>query len=152
MKTPDKETIALALAVAAAFLAWLTFWTNLKVRRVEWLSRLYESFYVRPELKAIRATLDYPGPKLDRLHYCIVSDPDNSAELEPLVDYLNFFEFIAVLKRMSQLSEKEIRLIFGYYLGELAKDSVVLKFCRDGGFKNLLALLGKLNDGKQYEP
>jgi len=42
MKTPDKETVALVLAVAAAFLAWLTFWTNLKVRRVEWLSRLYE--------------------------------------------------------------------------------------------------------------
>lgn len=132
---------------------WYWLWRQtLKVRRAEWLSRLYESFYVKPELKEIRAALDYPGPKLDRLHHCILEDPDNSAELEPLVDYLNFFEFIAVLERMKQLSVREIRLMFGYYLGELAKDSVVLGFCRDGGFKNLLALLGELNDGKRSQP
>ncbi len=141
------EIVKTALLAVGAFAAYRTYRTNLRVRRAEWLSSLYETFYVKPELKEIRAVLDYPGAKRERLHDCIASDPDNSTELEPLVDYLNFFEFIAVLRKKKQLSVEEIQLMFGYYLGELAKDPAIRKFCEDGGFKNLSALLGELNDG-----
>lgn len=88
----------------------------------EWLSTLYDSFYVRPELKGIRAALDYRGPERDELLRCIDSDKENWVRLEPLVDYLNFLEFIAALWKMNQLSIKEIRRMFGYYLDNLGKN------------------------------
>lgn len=136
--------ITLGLAALAAVLGWLTFLTNLRLRRAEWLSRLYEGFYVKPELKAVRAALDYEGPQRAELLRCLTSDPENAEVLEPLVDYLNFFEFIAALWKMNQLSTKEIGLMFGYYLKTLAADAEVVKFCRQGGFRNLLALLDRM--------
>jgi hypothetical protein len=136
--------VALVLAAAAALLTWLTFWKNLRLRRAEWLSRLYESFYVKPELKAVRAALDYDGEARRELLRCVESDPENAKALEPLVDYLNFFEFLAVLWTMKQLSLDEIQLLFGYYLRRLAEEPGIVKFCREGGFKNLLRMLEKL--------
>lgn len=134
----------LVLAAAAALLTWLTFWKSLRLRRAEWLSRLYESFYVKPELKAVRAALDYEGEAKRELLRCVESDPENAKVLEPLVDYLNFFEFIAVLWTMKQLSLDEIQLLFGYYLRRLGEEPRIVEFCREGGFKNLLRMLEKL--------
>lgn len=144
MTTAEKETITFLLAAGAAFLAWLTFWTNLKVRRAEWLSRLYESFYVKPELKPIRAALDYDGEANRELFRCLEFDPENAKTLEPLVDYLNFFEFIAVLGEMDQLSDREIRLMFGYYLKGIGESTKIVQFCENGGFKSLLRLLKRM--------
>jgi hypothetical protein len=142
------KTIALSIGAGAALFtavqALRAFQTNLKVRRAEWLSTLYDSFYVKSELKGIRAALDYPGSEHDELLRCIDSDKENWVRLEPLVDYLNFFEFIAVLWIMNQLSIEEIKLMFGYYLRRLGEERSVVEFCREGGFKNLLRLLEKL--------
>jgi len=137
-------TIGAAATVSTVVLALLTFRTNLKVRRAEWLSTLYDSFYVKSELKAIRAALDYRGSEHDELLSCIDSDQENWVRLEPLVDYLNFFEFIAVLWTMNQLSITEIELMFGYYLRLLGKEPSVVEFCRENEFKNLIRLLEKL--------
>jgi hypothetical protein len=144
MNPAEKETITFVLVVAAAFLGWLTFWNNLKVRRAEWLSRLHESFYLRPELKPIRAALDYEGEANRELFRCIESEPENAKTLEPLVDYLNFFEFIAVLGEMDQLSDREIKLMFGYYLTGIGESRTLVRFCEKGGFKNLLRLLKRM--------
>ena len=137
----DLKTGLLALGFLIA--AW-TFFRNTRVRRAEWLGQLYETFYVRPELKGVRATLDYDSASRAELLRCLASDPENSVVLEPLVDYLNFFEFIAALWTMNQLSKKEIRLMFGYYLKMLGNEAEVLKFCRQGGFRNLLRLLDRM--------
>lgn len=131
------------LALSFLVAAW-TFVRNTRVRRAEWLSSLYDTFYVKPHLKGVRAALDYEGSEHDELIRCIQSDKENWVRLEPLVDYLNFFEFIAVLWRMGQLSKKEIRLLFGYYLRNLGTKPTVEGFCRDNGFKNLVRLLEKL--------
>jgi hypothetical protein len=142
------KTVALSIAAGAALLtavqALRAFRTNLKIRRAEWLSTLHDSFYVRSELKGVRAALDYPGSEHDELLRCIDSDKENWVRLEPLIDYLNFFEFIAVLWTMKQLSIEEIKLMFGYYLRRLAGEQKVVEFGREGGFKNLLRLLEKL--------
>lgn len=142
------KTIALSIGAGAALFTAIqairAFQTNLKVRRAEWLSTLYESFYVKTELKGIRAALDYPGLEHDELLRCIGSDKENWVRLEPLVDYLNFFEFIAVLWKMKQLSLEEIKLMFGYYLRRLGEERSIVDFSREGGFRSLLRLLEKL--------
>ncbi|HEU5251189.1 MAG TPA: hypothetical protein VFW15_14465 [Thermoanaerobaculia bacterium] len=136
--------ISIALAAGGFLLAAWTFWKNTRIRRAEWLFQLYEAFSVRPELKPTRAALDYEGEPNRELFRCLDSDPENSKVLEPLVDYLNFFEFIAVLWRMGQLSVRETKLMFGYYLKGIGESKRLVQFCEKGGFRNLLSLLRKI--------
>ena len=95
-------------------------------------------------MKAIRAALDYEGDANKELFRCLDADPENAKTLEPLVDYLNFFEFIAVLGEMDQLSDREIKLMFGYYLKGIGESTKIGRFCETGGFKNLLRLLKRM--------
>lgn len=52
-------------------------------------------------------------------------------------DYLNFFEFVAGLKAMKQLSLHEIKMLFEYYIRLLKRHDFVVKFIENQSFENL---------------
>ncbi len=60
------------------------------------------------------------------------------------MDYLNFFEYIASLSRLGQLSQPEILMLFEYYLRLASDREFVRKFIREQGFENLELLLSKI--------
>jgi hypothetical protein len=62
---------------------------------------------------------------------------------EALVDYLNFFEFVASLRRLGQIRSKEVEMLFRYYLSLLHRHPFVLEFVRTQDFENLTALLAE---------
>jgi hypothetical protein len=140
----DLELIKVLLAVAAGGLALYTFWRNQKVRRAEWLASLYEKFYGNEEFRRIRAALDYSGAEGEKLRRCLVSEPENAAVLEPLVNYLNFFEFVASLWKLGQLRQKEVEMMFEYYVRNLADEPEVMRFVEKEGFENLRALIRRI--------
>ena len=85
------------------------------------MQSLYERFYERDTYKDVRRWIDF-----GMLEKELANDEDHKRE-EKLADYLNFFEFIATLEKMKQLSLSEIKMLFAYYI-KCIKDS---PFCMD---------------------
>jgi hypothetical protein len=135
------QAVSAAFVGAGVSLAAWTFRKNTRIRRAEWLASLYEKFYANPKLRETRALLDYPSAERDKLFRCLSSDPDNAASLEPLVDYLNFFEFVASLWKLGQLRKEEVEMMFEYYLRDLAKKPEVMGFIEKEGFERLKDLI-----------
>lgn len=128
-------------ALIAGTLAVWTFWRTAKVRRAEWLSTLHSKFYESDKYKEIRRILDYDSePELKKLREAIESGADNDL-VEKLVDYLNFFEFVAALCQLGQLRTTEVKMLFQYYLSLLCKHEFVRNFIRQEDFENLDLLL-----------
>jgi hypothetical protein len=129
------KDIAAILGAVAALWAIYVYFTNSRLRRAEWLASLYEKFYERPDLKEVREILDCDGsdsPEVDRMV---------SEEPAKFSDYLNFFEFVAVLQKSRQLKEGEIEDLFGYYLDCLENGPKLRQYISVKEYENLDKLL-----------
>jgi hypothetical protein len=121
----------------AAVTAVRTFRANAKLKRAEWLKALYGQFYESDRFNEIRRLLDYKAqPKFNELKEA-VRRCDGSSEQLGL--YLNFFEFVASLWKLDQLSLREVMYLFEYYI-ELFDDKelrFVSEYTERWGFENL---------------
>jgi len=121
-------------AAAGVWGIWVYF-RNSRLRRAEWLSSLYEKFFERTELKSIREALDCEGNQSAAIDKLVSEEP---AEF---TDYLNFFEFVAVLRKARQLTQQEIEDLFCYYLDCLENSKQVRDYISRKGYERLDALL-----------
>jgi hypothetical protein len=126
-------------AFSLGLVAW-SFFRGTRVRRAEWLLKIYEKFYESESFRTTRKVLDYDGAKRDELLNALAGGSDE-AMLEPFVDYLNFFEFVGSLQKMKQLKSKEIKMMFDYYIQSLSKQERVRDFCQKQGFESVLELM-----------
>jgi hypothetical protein len=128
-------------AVGGGTLAVVTFWRAANVRRAEWLSKLHAQFFEGSAYKQIRRALDNSkSPDLLQLQESTSADEDSDL-VEAFDVYLNFFEFVASLRKMHQLKTKEISMMFDYYLRLLCKHAFVRDYIRGHGFEELDALI-----------
>lgn len=104
----DVATVMTPLVAAvAAFFAIRTYSKNSRLERARWLASLYEKFYEKDHLKKVREVLDSKSATLQEIKQKVAG-----AELS---DYLNFFEFVPVLRKSGQLKQEEVEHLFGYY-------------------------------------
>ena len=120
------------------------WWRTAKTRRAEWLYSLYAKFFEDGYYKKIRLVLDYRPPEELALLYKGLEEGSYPELCEQLVDYLNFFEFIAGLWTMRQLTIQEIRMLFEYYLKLLPSHTPVMHFIETQGFENLCRLVTEI--------
>ena len=137
------RTVLQVVGIVAPVIALVTYRRNVRTRRAEWLSALHAKFFESGTYKRIRHILDYEPPELVTLRECIAGGGSDEL-VESFVDYLNFFEFIASLKKLGQLSLTEIAMLFEYYLNSLASKEFVVDFVRNNGFENLAELFDEL--------
>lgn len=136
--------ISIVGAVLGGGFTIYTYHRSVKLRRAEWLFALYEKFYEQSHYKRMRWILDYePEAELKEL-YSGLETTGNDELCESLVDYLNFFEFIASLYWLGQIEIREVRMLFEYYLKTLKKHKPVMVFISKQGFESLDRLLGTL--------
>jgi len=146
--TITKENIEILVSVFAVISATVggavtiyIFYRNSCLRRAEWLYSLFEKFFDQSNYRDMRLLLDHEKPKdIERLKQTIKSDCEAQLE-EQLVDYLNFFEFIASLWKLGQLPLKEIQMMFQYYICRLADFPFLMEYVRDEGFEGLSELI-----------
>jgi hypothetical protein len=69
--------------------------------------------------------------------------------VEELVDYLNFFEFVASLWKLNQLELDEISMLFEYYVLRLRDHGFLIAFIRENGFENLSDLIERLASNRK---
>ncbi|MEQ8936499.1 MAG: hypothetical protein RIE56_11990 [Amphiplicatus sp.] len=135
--------------LAAALIAAFTYRANLRQRRTEWLYRLFEKFYENPGYKPTRRLLDYqPAEEIAALRRDIDANV-GSEGVEALVDYLNFFELIAIQVKDGQISEREVVDIFDYYIRRLFAHDYIMKYIDEQGFENLARLVRSLQKGSR---
>ena len=119
-----------------------SFENSLRHKRADLLDKLFERFYEKDLYKKIRRTLDY-GSVADHenLKRALADETADHQLCEGFVNYLNFFEYVASLWQLEQLSDREILMLFDYYLKLLRRIDFVWEFIRQNGFENLEKLL-----------
>ncbi|HEX5482852.1 MAG TPA: hypothetical protein VFZ08_09540 [Terriglobia bacterium] len=127
--------------VASVIAAWWSYWThrqNTRLERAKWIKDLYEKFYERNDLKAVRDLVDSG----DRAKIAELVGKEESH----FTDYLNFFEFLGYLEESKQVQRKDILGIFHYYLASLKGDKEISRYVNDtkNGFEMLRKLLNKV--------
>lgn len=134
-------TIGGLVGLVTAIVALLTYRRDAKLRRAEWLYRLYQQFYENDRFDPIRRILDYrPEDEIQALAQDIEAE-DGTTVHEAFVDYLNFFEFIAVQIKYGNLRDDEVFDMFEYYINGLNEHAFVLKYLSDYGYENLTTLV-----------
>lgn len=140
------ELLQAALLLVSIFggtVAVITYRRDSSRRRAQWLQSFYEKFFEKPEYKKIRFILDYQPPEYEEIRAVLESDAADE-RAEDVVDYLNFFEFMASLWRLGQISFEDICMLFDYYLRNLNSHDWLRKFVHEQGFESLDQLLGEI--------
>jgi hypothetical protein len=133
--------IALIITAIGGWITICTYKKNSNIRRAEWLYSLFEKFFCQANYAEIRQLLDYDNKEqIIRLQKAVKMHSDAFLE-EKLIDYLNFFEFIASLWRLKQLSLKEIRMMFDYYIRRLGDYDFIMEYLNQEGFEGLVDLI-----------
>jgi hypothetical protein len=150
---PVADIVAVVLALIGAGIALATYRRSVRLKRAEWIDKLHEKFYESSNYKHIRQLLDYPhDPELEELRKGLAGENPDIELCESFVDYLNFFEYIASLWRLKQVSVKEVLMLFEYYLGLLNKHDFAKKFIRKYGFESLEMLLQQVQPPAGAKP
>jgi hypothetical protein len=135
------DTIAKILGGLGFIVAAISYRSQQRIKRAEWLKSLYEKFFENSTYKEVRVWLDY-GYLHDRL---TIGDPGIiRANEEMFTDFLNFFEFIAVLNARAHLSLDQVYDVFDYYLKKIKSDPDCQNWIERYGFEKLRGLLQKM--------
>ncbi|MBI4502431.1 MAG: hypothetical protein HY700_14875 [Gemmatimonadetes bacterium] len=134
-------TIAGAIAIFGAPAAYLTYRRSVRTRRAEWLLSLHESFFETDRYLNVRRVLDYnEQPSYAQLESAVMA-----GTYLPLADelyrYLNFFELLASLRQLGQISDSEILALFEYDLRMLTNHRFITDSLIAQGFERLPQLL-----------
>ncbi len=114
---------------------------NSSLRRSEWLYSLFKHFFCESSYAQVRQMLDYEKPEeISSLRKALELHSDQGLE-EAMVNYLNFFEFIASLYRLRQLTMQELCMVFDYYIRRLGDYPFIMNYLTSQGFEGLLQLV-----------
>jgi hypothetical protein len=138
-----------ALGGVVAFLglaiALVNYRRSVKTKRAEWLASLHEKFFESDRYKDIRRVLDYhTEPQYSELVNAIGIGAHHVLADE-LYRYLNFFELLAGLRLLGQISNEEIIGLFDYDLRLIKQHEFIVAALRPQGFERLAELLEAQN-------
>jgi hypothetical protein len=135
-----------ALLLLGAVVALWQYRIGTNLKKAEWIESLHSKFFESDTYKNIRRILDYESqPDFANLKTGLSDGSADHGELcESFVDYLNFFEFIASLGELNQLTKREIFMLFDYYLHLLHRHEFIRCYIREQGFESLEKLLDSL--------
>lgn len=134
------------VALIGLAVALVNYRRSVRTRRAEWLASLHEKFFESDRYKEVRRVLDYHSePQYAELTGAIAAGTHHVLADE-LYRYLNFFELLAGLRLLGQISDEEIIGLFDYDLRLIKQHEFVAASLRPQGFERLAALL----EGKNF--
>ncbi len=134
------SSVFYVVSIAAVVASYFSFRRNNRVRHSQWLSSLHQQFYQSTNYKRLRRIIDYDTTELKTIELAIEADCAHEL-VESLVDYLNFFEFVAGLWENDELTTGEVSMLFQYYLTLLNERKFLAKYIADESFERLEKLL-----------
>lgn len=142
----NPEWITAIATITIAIVAWIELSKNRKTKHAEFLTDLYERFYLNDNFKSVREKTDKPK---DNPFTKEDFDSDMRADKDfeqKFSDYLNFFQFIISLKKLSQLDDGEINMMFRYYLYKLKESEFIMDYLKEYKYSLLLEHLRCLKE------
>lgn len=129
------------VAVLGFLVAVFTYYRTGRTKRAEWLSSLHERFFETERYSRVRRVLDYlPEPEYSELSAAVTAEKHHPIADE-LYRYLNFFELLAGLRELKQISDAEIKGLFDYDLKLIREHEFIINILKPQGFERLDALL-----------
>ena len=114
---------------------------SVRLKRAEWLQKLYQQLYELDRYRTVREILDYrPERELAEI-YAHLSDQSKDDMMDQLCYYLNFFEFVAGLVELKQIRMADLKLLFEYPLERIADDEQIMASLSQEGYEHLHVLL-----------
>src|SRR5277367_1758575 len=139
---PIAAAVAALFAATGALIAAFSYRHNVRLKRGEWLQRLFQQFYEQERYRYIRDLLDYRQEReLVSLHEHLHAET-RDAYVDQLWDYLNFFEFVEGLVKLKQISAEDRNYLFEYPLRRIGADKDGRDALRREGFERLAAYFG----------
>jgi hypothetical protein len=123
------------------FVAANSYRQSVRLKRAEWLQRLYQQFYELDRYRAVRDILDYRMERELSEIYAHLGDQLQGDLVDKLWDYLNFFEFVAGLVELKQITNEDLKLLFEYPLRRIAIDERIMAKLGEQSYEHLAALL-----------
>lgn len=136
------QILAYSAAIFGIGFTALNYWKINSFKRGEWLKTLFEKFYEDGSFNKVKLELEY-APLQSYLKYDEKGMATSKENEEAFVNYLNFFELIAILQKGKHLRKSEVKDMFDYYLKSIKKDDEQMKYVSGYGFENLKALLNE---------
>ncbi len=141
LATPAAQLIAAFAAVFGFLVTYRTYHRSERTRRADLLISLHARFFENDKYSRIRRILDYKeDPEYSRL-----SDSLEAGTHSPVADelyrYLNFFELVASLGALNNLSRGEILTLFDYDLRLIKGRPIVFEALASQGFEHLAHFL-----------
>jgi len=81
--------------------------------------------------------------------YRVVESGLADERAEQVVEYLNFFEFVGSLWRLGEISLRDVRMLFQYYLENIRSHDWLRRFVKKQGFESLNLLLEEVHNKGQ---
>lgn len=130
-----------AVALLGIPITYLAYNRSVQTKRAQWLASLHENFFETDRYNEIRRVLDYA----EEPSYAQLAAAVAAGTYHPIADelwrYLNFFEFLAGLRQLGQISDKEIIRLFDYDLRLIRKQEFIMNALDPEGFDGLVILL-----------
>jgi len=125
-------------ALVAVLVAVVNYRAQTRLKQAEWLKSLFEKFFENSNYKEVRMWLEY-----GQLHGRLTVEDQQLREIneEKFTDFLNFFEFIAVLHARKHLTAEQVYDVFDYYLKKIKSDEDCQLWINQYSFEKLKALL-----------
>jgi hypothetical protein len=125
-------------AFVAVVVAVVNYRAQTRLKQAEWLKSLFEKFFENSNYKEVRKWLEY-----GQLHSRLTVEDQQLREIneEKFTDFLNFFEFIAVLYARKHLTGEQVSDVFDYYLKKIKSDEDCQLWIDQYSFEKLKALL-----------
>ena len=130
---------AAAVGALSAGFAAISYRGSVRLKRAEWLQKLYQQFYEVDRYKKIREILDSER-ELSDFHVLMDSHPNDDLVWQ-LWDYLNFFEFVASLKKLKQIEDDDLKLLFEYPIQRIKENARIMGRLEGQGYEQLGLLL-----------
>ena len=130
-----------AVALLGIPITYLAYNRSVQTKRAEWLASLHEKFFETDRYARIRRVLDYAEEPVYGQLAAAVSNGVYHSLADELWRYLNFFEFLAGLRQLGQISDKEIVRLFDYDLRLIRRQEFIMNALDPEGFDGLAILL-----------
>lgn len=130
------EGVFYLVTILAAVYSVIQYKENSDHEKVKWLFELYRRFYDSEEFQDMFDRIDY-----DETAFITQQDRKSIPKLD---QYLNFFQFVAILHKRREIGELEIKDMFSYPLEKIASNARVRPYLRENGYKVLDVLLNEL--------
>jgi disulfide oxidoreductase YuzD len=135
------ETVEHFGVVVAAAWGLYVYRRDVEEKRLNWIRKLWTRYYMDNSFKDVRADIIWKQKNITHLKKLAEMDTASDEDIYRMIaidNYLNFFEFIALLKQRHQLKIEEVEQMFGGTLDELCERDDIRSYLADNGYTRIL--------------